>query len=232
MARDISDWLEELGLGTYADAFAENEIDLGALPHLDKADLKELGLPMGPRKKLLAAISELETGEQTSADAGAPELARREAERRQVTVLFADMVNFTSTSENLGEEKTFALMERIFGLMAETVRKRGGSVRKFTGDGIMAVFGEPVALEDAPLRACQAAHPGSRVRSADYGGDAPLAVEPGLGSPVAGQSFADIGFKHRLPASDGSFHLGNKRKSLRFMRRGRFPARPSRLGNW
>ncbi len=82
---------------------------------------------------------------------------RREAERRQVTVLFADMVNFTSTSEKLGEEKTFALMERIFGLMADAVREHGGSVRNFTGDGIMAVFGWPAALEDGPLRACRAA---------------------------------------------------------------------------
>ena len=118
MARDIGGWLEEVGLGIYAESFAANEIDFDALPHLGEADLKELGLPMGPRKKLLAAISELGSG-----DAGVPEPTRREAERRQVTVLFADMVSFTSTSEKLGEEKTFALMERIFGLMAEAVRE-------------------------------------------------------------------------------------------------------------
>ena len=80
-----------------------------------------------------------------------------EAERRQVTVLFADMVGFTSFSERSGEEAAFTLMRSLSKLMDEAVRERGGVVRGFTGDGIMAVFGVPVALEDAPLRACRAA---------------------------------------------------------------------------
>src|SRR5262249_14223066 len=80
-----------------------------------------------------------------------------EAERRQVTVLFADMVGFTSFSERSGEEAAFALMKSLSKLMDEAVRQQGGVVRSFTGDGIMAVFGAPVALEDGPLRACRAA---------------------------------------------------------------------------
>ena len=80
-----------------------------------------------------------------------------EAERRQVTVLFADMVGFTSFSERSGEEAAFTLMRSLSKLMDEAVREQGGVVRGFTGDGIMAVFGVPVALEDAPLRACRAA---------------------------------------------------------------------------
>ena len=80
-----------------------------------------------------------------------------EAERRQVTVLFADMVGFTSFSERSGEEAAFTLMRSLSKLMDEAVREQGGVVRGFTGDGIMAVFGAPVALEDAPLRACRAA---------------------------------------------------------------------------
>jgi class 3 adenylate cyclase len=77
-------------------------------------------------------------------------------ERRQVTVLFADMVGFTSISERLGEEGTYALIQPIYELMAGAVREQGGSVKDFTGDGIMALFGVPNALEDAPLRACRA----------------------------------------------------------------------------
>ena len=79
-----------------------------------------------------------------------------EAERRQVTVLFADMVSFTTFSERSGEEAAYMLMRSLSKLMGECVREQGGTVQNFTGDGIMAVFGAPVAFEDAPLRACRA----------------------------------------------------------------------------
>ena len=77
-------------------------------------------------------------------------------ERRQVTALFADMVGFTGISERLGEEGTFSLIQPIYELMARAVREQGGSVKDFTGDGTMALFGVPDALEDGPLRACRA----------------------------------------------------------------------------
>src|SRR5215471_2013903 len=79
------------------------------------------------------------------------------AERRLVTVLFADMVGSTAIVERLGEEGTYALIQPMYELMAGAVREQGGSVKNFTGDGIMALFGVPTALEDAPLRACRAA---------------------------------------------------------------------------
>jgi class 3 adenylate cyclase len=80
-----------------------------------------------------------------------------EAERRQVTVLFADLVGFTSFSERSGEEAAYTLMRSLSKLMDDAVHEQGGSVQSFTGDGIMAVFGAPVAFEDAPLRACRTA---------------------------------------------------------------------------
>ncbi len=80
-----------------------------------------------------------------------------EAERRQVTVLFADVVGFTAYSERAGEEAAYTLMRSLSKLMDEAVREYGGVVQGFTGDGVMAVFGAPVAYEDAPLRACRAA---------------------------------------------------------------------------
>lgn len=80
-----------------------------------------------------------------------------EAERRQVTVLFTDMVGFTTFAERTGEEAAFTLMQSLANLMEDAVFEQGGVVQGFTGDGVMAVFGAPVALEDAPLRACRAA---------------------------------------------------------------------------
>ena len=80
-----------------------------------------------------------------------------EAERRQVTVLFTDMVGFTTFSEQFGEEAAFTLMRSLSNLMDNAVHEQGGVVQVFTGDGIMAVFGAPIAFEDAPLRACRAA---------------------------------------------------------------------------
>ena len=78
-------------------------------------------------------------------------------ERRQVSVLFADMVGFTAISERLGEEGTFALVRMIQDKLAAAVREQGGTVSGFAGDSVMALFGVPDALEDAPLRACRAA---------------------------------------------------------------------------
>jgi class 3 adenylate cyclase len=88
---------------------------------------------------------------------GASEDLSMDAERRQVTVLFTDMVGFTSFSERSGEEAAYTLMRSLSKLMDAAVHEHGGVVQSFTGDGIMAVFGAPVAFEDAPLRACRAA---------------------------------------------------------------------------
>src|SRR6201987_5175809 len=80
-----------------------------------------------------------------------------DAERRQVIVLLTELVGFTSFSEQSGEERAFNLMQSLAQLMGDAVHDQGGVVQGFTGDGIMAVFGAPVAFEDAPLRACKAA---------------------------------------------------------------------------
>ncbi len=79
------------------------------------------------------------------------------AQRRQVTVLFADMAGFTPLAEKLGEEKTYLLMQRLHRELSEAVHAQNGTVQEMTGDGVMAVFGAPVAIEDAPVRACRAA---------------------------------------------------------------------------
>ncbi|HLH47703.1 MAG TPA: adenylate/guanylate cyclase domain-containing protein, partial [Roseiarcus sp.] len=82
---------------------------------------------------------------------------RVDAERRQLVILFADMVGFSTFSQKAGEEASFALMQSLAELMTGPVRSQGGGVQSFTGDGVLAVFGAPIAFEDAPLRACRAA---------------------------------------------------------------------------
>jgi class 3 adenylate cyclase len=100
MSGDIEQWLEGLGLGRYAEAFAENEIDLDALPHLTEDDLKDLGVALGARRKLLAAIAEFDS--RASPAAASPTLEDRpaggEAERRRLTVLFCDLVGSSALS--------------------------------------------------------------------------------------------------------------------------------------
>jgi class 3 adenylate cyclase/tetratricopeptide (TPR) repeat protein len=86
-----------------------------------------------------------------------PPTIRQDGERRQVTVLFADVVGFTEFTAKAGAEHAYALMQRISKLLSEAVQEQGCVVKNFTGDGILALFGAPAALEDAPLRACRAA---------------------------------------------------------------------------
>lgn len=83
--------------------------------------------------------------------------AAAEGQRRQVTVLFADMADFTPTAERIGEEAVFTLMRRVIERMSEAVHGHGGAVQNITGDGLMALFVAPVAIEEAPLKACRAA---------------------------------------------------------------------------
>ncbi|MDW4496504.1 adenylate/guanylate cyclase domain-containing protein [Sulfitobacter sp. D35] len=80
-----------------------------------------------------------------------------EGQRRQVSVLFADIEGFTETAERIGDEAAFRLIQIVSAKMMEAVHAQGGSVQEFRGDGIMALFGAPTAIEDAPLRACRAA---------------------------------------------------------------------------
>jgi predicted ATPase/class 3 adenylate cyclase len=104
-----------------------------------------------------------------------------DAERRQVTVLFTDMVGFTTYSEKSGEEAAYTLMRSLSKLTDEAVREQGGVVQSFTGDGVMAVFGAPVAFEDAPLRACRAAlHIVQRLKEAGSDLEAKHRVRPQL----------------------------------------------------
>ncbi len=142
MARDIGEWLEGLELGRYTKAFTDNEIDLHALPHISEGDLRDIGVALGARRKLLAAIAVLANDEAEAApvpdDQAPPALS---GERRQVTVLFADLAGFTQLSGELGAEATHALLNRYFEAVDAIVEDYGGSIDKHIGDNVMAVFG-------------------------------------------------------------------------------------------
>ena len=156
MTSDIATWLDDLGLGKYADAFNEHEVDFEVLPELAEPDLEKIGIPLGPRKKLLKAIAALsaEVEEQSEAtEAAPPARAAPEAERRQLTVMFCDLVGSTALSRRLDPEDLREVMSRYQDAVAGVVARFEGHVAKFLGDGVLAFFGWPQAYEDQAERA-------------------------------------------------------------------------------
>jgi class 3 adenylate cyclase/tetratricopeptide (TPR) repeat protein len=155
---DVGTWLNGLGLGEYARAFAGNDIDAQALATLSADDLKELGVAsLGHRKKLLAAIEVLRAGQHEMPAPGSGQATATEGERRQVTVLFCDLAGYTEMTRDLGAERTHELTGRFFALADGIIERFGGTVDKHIGDCVMAVFGAPVAHGNDAERAVRAA---------------------------------------------------------------------------
>ena len=159
----IADWLEKLGLGQYAQRFVENEITLSILSDLTDADLKELGVSaLGHRRLLLRAIAELHDVEKRSPTHSATVTAtgiagqRDSAERRQVTVMFSDLVGSTALSARLDPEDLREVISAYQKCVAESVKRFSGFVAKYLGDGVLVYFGYPQAHEDDPERAVRA----------------------------------------------------------------------------
>jgi class 3 adenylate cyclase len=159
---DIVVWLQSLGLGKYEAAFRENEIDETVLPSLTEEHLKQLGVTaLGHRVKLLDAIAALRgdgSGKASSADvviASSPPSASPEdrAERRQVTVMFSDLVGSTALSARMDPEDLREVISAYQKCVAETVQRFSGFVAKYMGDGVLVYFGYPQAHEDDAERA-------------------------------------------------------------------------------
>ena len=175
--QQIVEWLETLGMSEYAGCFAENRIDLSVLPDLTDQHLKDLGLPLGDRLKMLRAIRELAVAPRVSSDASSGEgrgqdtTARRDAapvqtgapaaevsgERRYLTVMFCDLVGSTSISAQLDAEEWRDLVSGYLEAACAAVTEMGGHVAKKLGDGLMVLFGYPVAQENDAERAARAA---------------------------------------------------------------------------
>ena len=154
---DVAAWLEELGLAEHAEAFAENGVDADLLAELTNEDLKDLGVHrLAERKRLLKAIAQLGDGENAPEGTPASPVAA-DGERRQVTVLFADLAGYTRLAGELGAEATLSLLNRYFETVDGIVESYGGKVDKHIGDSVMAVFGAPIAHDDDPLRAIRTA---------------------------------------------------------------------------
>jgi class 3 adenylate cyclase/tetratricopeptide (TPR) repeat protein len=164
MSVSIENWLGELGLEQYADVFVENDVEVRALPHLTETDLRELGVSLGHRKVLLAAIAELATAPRTQPGPGGasgaieplPPSEPKEAEYRLLSVLFCDLVGSTELSQRLDPEDMRDLMRRYQDAVAGAVTRYGGHVAKYLGDGVLAFFGWPLAYEDQAERAVRA----------------------------------------------------------------------------
>jgi len=211
MASNVDAWLIELGLDHYTDSFAQNDVDDRVLPLLTSDDLKELGVSLGHRKIILAAIQELQsgpTGLSSAPKAGALDeravpsgLSRSHnqvstdsavspkpnatalAERRHLTVLFADLVDSTSLTNRLDPEDMRVLLQRYQDAVAGAVSRYGGYVAKYLGDGLLVFFGWPSAYEDHAVRAVKAGLDAvQRVKELETPEGEPLAVRLGVAS--------------------------------------------------
>ena len=157
--QQIVQWLENIGLSEYAQCFADNGIDVSVLQHLTDQDLKDMGVLLGHRRKMLAAIGEF-AGASASTHEGAARLELRPqgaAERRQVTVMFSDMVGSTALSARMDPEDLREIISAYQKCVAQIVRRFDGFVAKYMGDGVLVYFGYPGAHEDDAERAVRAA---------------------------------------------------------------------------
>jgi len=162
----IETWLKELGLERYLDLFHENDIDQDVLPDLTEADLEKLGISLGHRKKLLrgiALLTDQETVQQLEAPAAEGSesdrrspAVRQEGERRQLTIMFCDLVGSTVLSTKLDPEDLSQVMVAYKETTAGEITKFGGHIAKFLGDGVLAYFGWPRAHEHDAERAVKA----------------------------------------------------------------------------
>ena len=163
MELNVSTWLESLGLGEYAAAFEENFVDGHVLAHLTAEDLKDIGVTaVGHRRKLLEAIANIgeiaiEEVEATQENSEIEALAHPSGERRQVTVLFADICGFTELSSSIDSEAVHELLAEYFEVADGIVNNFGGTVDKHVGDSVMAVFGAPISHGNDAERAVRAA---------------------------------------------------------------------------
>jgi class 3 adenylate cyclase len=154
LMHQVANWLEKLGMSEYAPRFAENRIDFSVLPDLTDQDLEKLGVFLGDRRKMLRAIAELgSAAKELSATAVA---APHTAERRQVTVMFSDLVGSTALSTRMDPEDLREVISAYQKCVAETVRRFGGFLAKYMGDGVLVYFGYPQAHEDDAERAVRA----------------------------------------------------------------------------
>ncbi len=200
MAEDIAQWLESLGLGQYAQAFADNGIGIEALPHLRDEDFERLGVLLGHMRRLQAAIETLSADEPPTRPvpppSKEPEPRPAEAERRQLTVMFCDLVGSTELSGRLDPEDLREVLRRYQNAVAGPVTRYGGYLARYLGDGVLVYFGWPRAQEDQAERAIWAGLDAiGAVEGIKISGDVYLSARVGIasGQVVIGDIVGDAG---------------------------------------
>ena len=151
----IAEWLASLGLSEYAERFAENGIDLAVLRDLTEQDLKELGVLLGHRRKILRAIAELDRGPLREAQP-LPTPLRHDAERRYIAVMFCDLVGSTALSAHLDPEDLREIIGAYHSCIADVIGRYNGTIGRYMGDGVLSYFGYPRAHEDDAEQAVRA----------------------------------------------------------------------------
>ncbi|HEY1783707.1 MAG TPA: adenylate/guanylate cyclase domain-containing protein [Roseiarcus sp.] len=155
---DVGDWLKSVGLGQYEASFRDDGVDAEVLPDLTDADLEKLGVLLGHRKRLIKAIAGLNqsiAGSRPAAAAG-PGTKPDAAERRQLTVMFCDLVGSTALAARLDPEDMRGIIGAYHRCCASLIESNGGFVAKYMGDGVLAYFGYPRAHEHDAERAVSA----------------------------------------------------------------------------
>ena len=155
---DVGEWLRSLGLSRYEEAFREAEIGPDVLPDLTDSDFEKLGVPLGDRKRLIKAIASFGPAQMVAEPRGpSPTPSSADAaERRQLTVMFCDLIGSTAMSARLDPEDMREVIAAYQKSVSETVRRYGGFVAKYMGDGVLVYFGYPQAHEHDAERAVQA----------------------------------------------------------------------------
>ncbi len=154
--RSMREWLAEVGLPEYAPRFSDNKIDTTVLHDLTDQDLKDLGVPLGHRRKILRAIADLRSAS-SEAPSTETEPARGDSvEKRQLTIMFCDLVDSTALSASLDPEDMHVVMRAYKNACARVISNYDGLISRFVGDGVLACFGFPRAHEDDAVRAIQA----------------------------------------------------------------------------
>ena len=154
--KGIAEWLASIGLSEYAQRFAENAIDLSVVRDLTEQDLKDLGVLLGHRRKILRAIAELDGVAPAATETATEPVSRDEAERRHLTVMICDLVGSTALSARLDPEDMRVVIDAYHAACARITRTYDGFLAEFRGDGILAYFGYPLAHEDDAERTVRA----------------------------------------------------------------------------
>ena len=153
----ITEWLGSIGFSEYAQRFTENGVDLSVVRDLTDQDLKDLGVLLGHRRKILRAIAELADARPEPAKTATEPRRPGEGERRHLTVMFCDLVGSTALAAQLDPEDMRNLIAAYHSCIAEVIGRHQGKIARYMGDGVLVYFGYPQAHEDDAEQAVRAA---------------------------------------------------------------------------